>query len=126
LSELYKVLIFGARDWSEFGPIRREIKKLIKKHGTDNLLIIEGECPNGGADVIARIIGHELSVHVAKVPALWETRYRSAGPQRNEITRLMDPDEAIGFHEDLRKSKGTKDMYKRLQRAGIPVRILTK
>lgn len=125
-SELYKVLMFGSRDWTKFGPIRREMRKLIKKHGTNRLLIIEGECPYGGADIIARIVAHEMNVHVAQVPALWETRYRGAGPQRNTIMRLLEPAEAIGFHEDLSKSRGTKNMYNQLRSAGIPVRVLAK
>lgn len=123
---IHKVLIFGARDWPHFGPIRREMKKLVKKHGTTKLLIIEGECPYGGADVIARIVAHELSVHVAQVPALWETRYRSAGPQRNTMMLWLEPAEAIGFHQDLSKSRGTKNMYNQLSRAGVPVRVLAK
>lgn len=123
--QIYRVLIFGARDWTKYGPIRREIKKLIRRHGTQRLLIIEGECPYGGADVIARIVAHELSVHVAQVPALWETRYRSAGPQRNSMMLWMEPHEAIGFHEDIRKSRGTKNMYNQLMRADVPVRILS-
>jgi phosphoglycolate phosphatase-like HAD superfamily hydrolase len=123
---LYKVLMFGARDWSDPRPIRRELRKLIKTHGTTNLVIIEGECPSGGADLLARIEAERANVHVVRVPALWQTRYRGAGPQRNRIMAMLDPDEGIGFHPDIKKSKGTKDMANRLKRAGIPYRILER
>lgn len=123
---LYKVLMFGDRDWTNAAAIRREIQKLVTRHGTQHLLIIEGECPYGGADLLARIEGERANVHVARVHALWETRYRSAGPQRNTIMRLLEPDEGIGFHPDIRKSRGTKNMAKQLKDADIPYRIVKR
>lgn len=123
---LYKVLMFGDRDWTNSAAIRRELRKLIAIHGTQRLLIIEGECPKGGADLIARVEAERADVHVARVHALWSTRYRGAGPQRNTIMRLLEPDEGIGFHPDISKSKGTKNMAKQLEAAGIPYRIVKK
>jgi len=116
--------MFGARDWSDSAPIRRELRALIEIHGVRDLVIIEGECPSGGADLLARIEAEKLNIHVVRVPALWKTRYRGAGPQRNRIMRLLEPDEGIGFHADISKSSGTKDMAKQLKRAGIPYRIV--
>lgn len=123
---LYKVLMFGDRDWTNAAAIRREIQKLVLKHGTQHLLIIEGECPYGGADLLARIEAERANVHVARIHALWETRYRSAGPQRNTIMRLLEPDEGIGFHAHIEKSRGTKNMARQLERADIPYRIVKK
>jgi hypothetical protein len=124
MGELHKVLMFGDRFWSDIVPIRRELRALIKVYGTRDLVIIEGECPTGGADILARLEAEALNVHVVRVHGLWQTRYRSAGPQRNRIMRLLGPDEGIGFHADLKKSKGTKDMAGQLKRAGIPYRIV--
>jgi hypothetical protein len=123
---LYKVLMFGDRDWTNSAAVRRELRKLIRRHGTQRLLIIEGECPYGGADLIARVEAERANVHVARIHALWQTRYRGAGPQRNTIMRLLEPDEGIGFHPDISKSKGTKNMAKQLDDAGIPYRIVRK
>jgi hypothetical protein len=123
---LYKVLMFGDREWTNSAAIRRELRKLIAKHGTQCLLIIEGECTKGGADVIARVEAERANVHVARVHALWSTRYSGAGPQRNTIMRLLEPDEGIGFHPDIKKSKGTQNMAKQLDDAGIPYRIVRK
>lgn len=119
---MHKVLMFGDRNWSNFEVIERQMTKLVDTHGTKNLLVISGGAP--GADTMCEITAREWDVHVAVVKALWDTRHRSAGPQRNEIMRLMEPDEGIGFHEDLRKSKGTADMVKRLRRAGIPYKVV--
>jgi hypothetical protein len=123
---LYKVLMFGDRNWTNSAAIRREIQKLIAKHGTQRLLIIEGECTKGGADLIARVEAERANVHVARVHALGSTRYNGAGPQRNTIMRLLEPDEGIGFHPDIKKSKGTRNMAKQLDDAGIPYRIVRK
>jgi hypothetical protein len=123
---LYKVLMFGDRDWTNAAAIRRELRKLIAKHGKQRLLIIEGECPKGGADLIARIEAERADVHVARIHALWETRYRGAGPQRNTIMRLLEPNEGIGFHANIANSRGTKNMANQLKRAGIPYRIVKK
>lgn len=125
-NQLYKVLMFGDRDWTNSAAIRRELVKLISVHGTSRLLIIEGECTRGGADLIARVEAERLDVHVARVHALWETRHRGAGPQRNAIMKLMEPNEGIGFHPDIKKSKGTKNMANQLKAAGIPYRIVRR
>lgn len=120
--KLYKVLMFGARDWTDPVPIVEELKRLIEEHGVSNLLVIEGGAD--GADELAGRYATDWNIHTARVPALWKTRGRGAGPQRNAIMAALEPDEAIGFHENLFASKGTADMARRLDKAGIPYRIL--
>ena len=115
---MYKVLICGARDWSDKSAIDRLIDNLIESHGRDKLIIIEGGAE--GADMLARISATERSVHVAEVRALWQTRHRGAGPQRNSAMLGLDPDEVHAFHEDLSTSKGTKDMVRRARSQGGP------
>ncbi len=87
------------------------------------IIVIHGGAP--GADTLAGITASEHSCHTARVDALWATRYRGAGPQRNQVMALMQPDEAIGFHEDLSKSRGTKDMARRLDKAGINNKVVS-
>lgn len=126
IPQIHKVLICGDRDWTAFGPIRRDIRALVRKYGATRLLIIEGECPSGGADVIARIVAEEENVHVARIHALWETRYRGAGPQRNSMMLALEPDEWLAYHEAIEASRGTKNMVSQLRKAGIPGKIRTK
>ena len=121
---MYKVLVCGGTGWGRPGPIRREIKRLIKKHGDSKLLIIEGKAE--GADTIAGEMAKELNVHVCEVGALWNTRYRSAGPQRNDVMLALEPDEIIAFHTDLKKSKGTKDTVTKARKRGIPTKVVDK
>ena len=109
MKPFHRVIMCGARDWSNAGPILRELRRLKKEHG-NKLIIIEGEAP--GADQMARVLAHQLDIHVAGVWALWETRHRGAGPQRNTAMAALQPDEVIAFHADITKSRGTADMVK--------------
>jgi YspA, cpYpsA-related SLOG family len=124
MKPIYKVLFFGDRNWEKSYPIKIEIRKLVQwtnRHGYE-LVIIEGGAE--GADLLSRTLALEENVHVCHVPALWEHRHASAGPQRNEVMAALEPHEAIGFHADLTKSKGTKSMVKILDRLEIPYRIV--
>lgn len=118
---MYKVLICGAREWSDKPAIDRLINDLIKVHGKNDLIVIEGGAE--GADLLARICATERSVHVAEVRALWQTRHRGAGPQRNKAMLGLEPDEVHAFHEDLSKSKGTRDTVRRARRLGYHVEV---
>lgn len=122
--EIRKVLICGARDWGDIAPVRREVRRLIKKYGKDNLLIIAGKAP--GADQMAKVVSDEQSVHCAEIGALWGTRYKGAGPQRNDMMLALEPHEAVAFHKALSQSRGTKDMIKKLHREGISVKVVDK
>lgn len=110
--KLYKVLIYGGREWRNRAAVDREIERLIREHGVTNLLIISGGAP--GADTMAKIRGKRLNVHVAEIDALWDTRNKGAGPQRNAVMAALEPNEAICFHENIEESKGSADMMKRL------------
>jgi hypothetical protein len=122
---MYKVLMFGDRNYKHRSAVRREMRKLIRRHGTANLLIIEGGAP--GADTMAKNEAMIQDVHCADIKALWDTRHRAAGPQRNKVMLSLEPNEGIGFHEDIEgSSKGSKDMRDRLEEAGIKVRIVKR
>lgn len=106
----YKVLMYGDRNWENQKAVERELQRLVSKHGKTKLIIIEGGAP--GADTMARVVATRESVHVAHCAALWDTRHRGAGPQRNKVMAAFEPDEAICFHPNIRKSKGSKSMMK--------------
>lgn len=118
--KLHKVLICGDRNYTRVyvKAVRKVIHALTKIHGTKNLLIIEGGAP--GVDSIVKVIAHKSNVHVAEIEALWDTRHKSAGGQRNEMMAALWPDEVIGIHSDLASSRGTKGMLDLAKRLGIP------
>lgn len=114
-----RYIVCGGREWGAKGPILRELKRLKRRHG--DFLIIEGGAP--GADTLAKIVGQELDLHVCEVKALWSTRHRGAGPQRNQAMLELVPNGVLAFHEQISKSKGTKDMVSRARKAGVEVRV---
>lgn len=122
---MYKVLICGARDWDSPDAIEREILMLVRRHGTQKLLVITGGAT--GADSLGASLARKHNIHVAEVMALWNTRYRGAGPQRNQVMLDLDPDEVIAFHKSIKASKGTKDMVSRArstrQSRGRPAKV---
>lgn len=86
-------------------------------HGRITTIIHGGA---SGADTMAKswAIAHELE-HI-EVAADWETFGRSAGPRRNQ--RMLDefkPDMVIAFPG----GRGTADMVKRAEAAGLLVEI---
>lgn len=118
---LYKALITGDRDWNEELPIKRYLLRLRKVHGARSLLLIEGGAP--GADTIARYCATELSIHAAEIDALWDTRHRSAGGQRNDVMLALEPHEVMGFHKNLTASRGTRNCLRAAYRLGIPANL---
>jgi len=122
---LYKVLICGDRNWTDPDMIRNVITGL-KAYASgmhQELLIIEGGAE--GADKMAKRIGNELDVHVAEVEALWDTRHRSAGPQRNLIMLSLQPDAVVAFHNNIEKSRGTAHTVRHAKKAGIPTQVIS-
>lgn len=116
----YKALFCGDRNWSKASPIRKRLKQLKEEHG-DHLIVIQGEA--SGADQMSRHQAWLQDIHVFGVHALWGTRYQAAGPQRNDAMLGLEPDEVNAYHDNLPKSKGTKDMVQKALKAGIPVRL---
>lgn len=103
-----KVLICGSRTYDDWQAIEYIILRLKNLVGTQ-LVIIEGEAK--GADRIARNIAEAYEIEVEKYPAEWDKYGRAAGPIRNK--QMLDegkPDLVIGFSEDYKESKGTKNM----------------
>ena len=39
---------------------------------------------------------------------------------------MLDPHLVVAFHRDISKSKGTKDMVKQAEKAGIKVQVIKK
>lgn len=111
-----KLLICGDRNWKYKWAIERHIDSLLA--AGHELIIIEGEAK--GADQIAANIAIEKGIQLFPFPANWEKYGKAAGVIRNQQMLEENPDQVIGFHNDIMKSKGTKDMLLRAYKAKIP------
>ncbi|HWC39007.1 MAG TPA: SLOG family protein [Acidimicrobiales bacterium] len=122
-----RVLICGDRDWTDPGPIDTLLMNLVYEIATNGggpLVVIQGGAR--GADAIARERCEYHDIRCEQYDADWTTYGPAAGPIRNErMLKEGRPDVLYAFHDDIEKSRGTKDMVNRARRAGVRCRIVT-
>ena len=114
-----KILCCGDRNWTD----RQLIYKVLSQYIDEKPTIIEGGA--SGADELSREVAKELGLNFIEVPAEWDKHGRSAGPMRNREMLEYKPDLVIAFHDDLSKSKGTKNMVGLAMKAKVLVRIIS-
>ncbi len=113
-----RVLVSGSRWYSDYQKILSVISSL------DIDLLIAGACR--GADTLAVRAARQCGIRYVEYLADWEKFGKSAGPKRNQQMLDMEkPDLLLVFHDDLARSKGSRDMLFRVVKAGIPYRIFT-
>lgn len=127
-----KVLVCGSRTFSDEDVIHMVLRGLYRdwyeRSTTNRFVVIEGGAR--GADEIAAwwadmwlgSIGHW------QYPADWERHGKAAGHIRNqEMLDEGQPDVVWAFvDKPLEQSRGTADMVRRAEAAGIPVYVVEK
>jgi hypothetical protein len=122
------VVVCGARDW-ELGiaPILRELR------ARQDRLIMVMDGGARGVDTMGNVAGKGMGISTAREFAEWDKYHRAAGPIRNkkmvkflvmQRERGMEV-EVLAFHQDITKSKGTANMKKQSEKAGIPVSLFS-
>ena len=121
-----RVLVCGDRYWDDESAIRQALFS-IQKHVE---IVIQGKAR--GADTIAAMVAEDLGLPVKDFYADWVAFGRAAGPLRNREQLAFLKEAPVGqrlvlaFHNDLKNSKGTRDMVKISEKAGIPVWLYPK
>jgi len=122
----YTVLVTGDRNWdidndTHVDAITNELKTLVAYTVDDEgIRIVHGAAR--GVDTIAEAAALVLGYDIAPYPAEWDKYHKAAGPKRNQ--QMLDeehPNLVIAFHDDIKTSKGTKDMVKRALKANVQV-----
>lgn len=113
-----KVLVCGARDWANWDRVKWRLARLPA--GTE---IIEGGAP--GADLMAARFAAENGLPLTQIDARWDLYGRAAGPIRNRAMLDLLPGLVIAFHNDLKKSRGTRDTVTEARRRKIPVEVIS-
>ena len=111
------VLVCGSRDWTDEGLIAQWLGEL-----PPNTTVLHGDCR--GADRIAAKVAKRLGLKVRAFPADWERHGKAAGPLRNRAMLDEGPALVLAFHEDLERSKGTRDCVEEARRRGITVEVI--
>lgn len=118
-----RILICGDRNWKNRGFIWRVLRPLVNPYSPPT--IIHGGA--AGADVLGAMVAGNLGCEIVCFPAEWNKLGKPAGPIRNQ--RMIDegkPDLVLAFHNEISKSKGTKDMICRANKHGLEVRLYTE
>lgn len=86
-----------------------------------DLEVVHGDAD--GADFLAKEACSTLRIPCHSYPAPWHKMGRRAGPWRNRYMLKRHPEIALvlAFHDNLRKSSGTKDMIEVALSQGIQV-----
>jgi len=119
MEEKFIVLICGDRNWNNFKVVDTVLSML-----PPNTEIVEGDCR--GADKISGYLARKRGITVYTELAKWEGYEKAAGPIRNQLMiNKYHPNLVIAFHDNIEKSKGTMDMIKKANKAGILVKLIT-
>lgn len=108
-----RLIICGDRHYRNYRLIETVVRSLHVSPGIE--LLIEGECPYGGADTMGRNAAVLLKIPLLRMPADWNTYGRAAGPIRNremrrELLKWPGKKMCLGFHTNIAGSVGTRDM----------------
>jgi hypothetical protein len=110
-----RVLICGDRDWADAEMIHAFVATLPA--GT---VVINGG--QQGADLHANFAALSCGLPTIRMDAPWNHYGKRAGPIRNSwMLSYGQPTEVHYFHDDIARSRGTKDMVERAEKAGLPV-----
>lgn len=111
---MFRVLVTGGRDFKDWLRVFDALDAIDKKRRID--VIIHG-CA-AGADECAEKWSWSRKRHVMRFPAKWNEHGKSAGPIRNGLMLAASrPDLVVAFPG----GRGTADMVKRAEDAGLPL-----
>jgi hypothetical protein len=124
------VLCTGDREWSDVVTVVEALRELRPGDrvlvGDDGITRSHGPKRGEGLDAIAYRVAMTWMVDLHVDPpykADWKKLGLSAGPARNRVMLDQRPDEVWAFHDDLGRSKGTRDCINEAARRGISVRV---
>ena len=113
-----KILVCGDRYYGDYQRIYNFLRTF------DDAVIISGACR--GADTLAIRAAKELGFTYREYPANWALYGKRAGVLRNQqMIDIESPDLVVAFHDDIARSKGTKDMINRAIKHGIHYGVIS-
>lgn len=130
-AETVRVLVSGDRNWSDVRyvwEVLERIRRSAIEAGDTEFVVIEGQCPHGGADRHASDWAEanaKSGVEHLPFPAKWDRYGKAAGPIRNQ--QMLDegnPELVVAFHDALTQSRGTKDMVARAEKKGVEIWLI--
>ncbi len=114
-----RVLVCGGRNNPDSRRVHYELDRLANAHPRRRLIVVAGGAQ--GADARAETWPSIRRAATVTFRAQWSKFGRSAGPRRNQAMLDYGIDIVLAFPG----GRGTSDMVRRAEAAGVPVRLLT-
>jgi hypothetical protein len=120
-----RLLVCGSRTWTDQARLWQVLDQVVTEHSDGQVVLIEGDAR--GADRLAGQLARQRGWRLERYPADWTHEGRAAGFRRNaRMLRQGRPDLVVAFTVGpLAESRGTADMVRRAQEAGVPVQVIT-
>jgi hypothetical protein len=120
-----RLLVCGSRTWTDRARLWQVLDRLVAEHGDGQVVLIEEDAR--GADRLAGQLARQRGWRLERYPADWTHHGKAAGFRRNAwMLREGHPDLVVACTVGpLHESRGTADMVRRAQEAGVPVQIIT-
>lgn len=110
---MVKLIVCGGREYFDRDALYAFMDSIASKRKI--ALIIEGGA--SGADTLAQEWAVSRDIHCCTVPALWGSRGKAAGMDRNRAMLSLKPDGVVAFPGGA----GTGGMIRIAREAGVPV-----
>lgn len=108
-----RVIVSGSRDWSDWRTIKEAVAEL-----PPSSVVVHGGAR--GADQTAGVFAEARGLAQEVFAADWKRLGNAAGPLRNQA--MVDAGADVVWAFPLPSSRGTLDLIRRAEAAGIPVR----
>lgn len=114
------IIVCGSRWWTN-GETIATVLSVVPKY----TVVVNGYAR--GADYLASLIcKSELGLRAIDVPADWDKYGKAAGMRRNRDMLVYRPKLVVGFHDQMWKSRGTRNMMKLCEYNQIPFYLVTQ
>jgi hypothetical protein len=125
VTDAFRVLITGSRDWTDreaIGQALIESRDGYPREDTRRMLLVSGACPTG-ADRIAEEYARAWGWLIERHPAEWNLYGKRAGFARNAEMVNLGADVCLAFIKN--QSKGASHTANLAKLAGIPTLVVT-
>lgn len=114
----WTLAIVGCRSYDDYETFATSVDAYLASRSPPELIVSGGAT---GVDSLAERYASERGMRLLVVPADWATHGKAAGPKRNsQIVGMVD--EVLAFPSS--SSKGTWDVVRKANKAGLPVTIV--
>lgn len=124
----WRVIVTGSRSLGDPTPVWDALieEALVTDFLGLPMVVIEGQCPYGGADLFAEQwatipAAKDRGIFHDPFPANWKALGKRAGPYRNQ--QMVDAGADMRLASPTVESRGTWDCVRRAEAAGIPVKV---